>query len=400
MGEELKQTLMKELEFSNTVGVEGIRFDPEIFKESFEEDENLKAMHLVFDGSTDDTANVDVPSGLRLPHGIPLGIKKNSRAPYELRKFEDGIYVTDLFGNQLSKTYIPKSPEFCKHQTSDGTLMKTILIPGGGKKYGEGHLTVDYSNECSLGEKGKDCRFCNINATKARFAEKECLKWKTPKQVAESVKKAYEEGYDNITVTGGYIPERREMESYLDIAEHIQEELGVEDFNGTVTIGAPKDISIIERYKEAGYTTMAMNIEIFGEEFFQAICPGKVEVCGDYNHWLEAIDYAVQVFGKGKVRSSIVSGLQPKKLLLEGIEMLAEKGVVTVVSNWNPGIGSQFEGHRTPYPEWHWDNQLKNYAILKRYGRTWKEIYDCSGASCAYLIDRIQDGSYPINLEP
>lgn len=398
--EETKNELMKELEFSNLIAVEGVRYDPEIFREAFEKDENFKAMHLVFDGCTDDTSKIDVPSRLRLPHGIALFPKKNSRSPYEIRKVDDKFIVTDLFGNELQKLYIPESPKFCGCKTSDGVEMKTLLIPAGGAKYGEGNLTVDYSNECSLGERGKDCRFCNINATKARFAEKECLKFKTPKQVGEAVAKAYEEGFDNITVTGGYIPERRELESYLDIAEQIQDHLGREDFNGTVTIGAPNDLSIIERYKEAGYSTMAMNIEIFGEEFFKAICPGKVEVCGDYNHWLKAIDYAVQVFGKGKVRSSIVSGLQPKQLLLEGVEMLAEKGVVTVVSNWNPGIGSQFEGHRTPYPEWHWDNQLKNYQILKRYGRTKEEIYNSAGATTSYIIDRIQDGTYPINLEP
>ena len=127
--------------------------------------------------------------------------------------------------------------------------MKTIAQDTGNPRHGRKNLSVAYCNECALRDKGLDCLFCNINATRVKFAEKENIQWKTPKQIAETVKAAYDEGYDHFTVTGGFVPERREVEYYLDVAKAIQEELGTEDFHGTACIGAPKDLTVIEKYK-------------------------------------------------------------------------------------------------------------------------------------------------------
>ena len=122
--------------------------------------------------------------------------------------------------------------------------------------------------------------FCNINATKSTYAELENIKWKNAKQIGETVKAAYEEGFRHVTITGGFIPERREVDYYIDVAEAIKEETGLDDFNGTACIGAPLDLSTIDKYKEAGYRTIATNMEIWDENYFKTICPGKEQICG------------------------------------------------------------------------------------------------------------------------
>ena len=51
-----------------------------------------------------------------------------------------------------------------------------------------------------------------------------------------------------MTVSGGFIPERREVEYYIDVAEAIQEATGLEDFNGTACVGATTDFSVFCRF--------------------------------------------------------------------------------------------------------------------------------------------------------
>ncbi|WP_310603102.1 radical SAM protein [Anaerosporobacter sp.] len=392
----LKEELYKEIELRNNTGVEGVRFDPQIFKSALEKDANIAVAHNCMDFSIDDTADIEVPGGFRFEHGIGASLNKNSRSPYYLEE-ENGDIILKKDGERLSKIEVTKASPIYGKKTSDGTSMKTIVAAGDGQ-FGDKQILVAYSNECALKDKGLDCLFCNINATKDRFAEKENIEWKNPKQIAETVKTAYDLGYNHLTITGGFIPERREVEYYLDTAETIREYLGTDTFNGTACIGAPQDLAVLEKYKEAGFSTIGINLEVWNKDFFRAICPGKAELCGGYDNWLKAIDYAIQVFGVGNVRSNFVPGLEPKEYLLEGIETLAEKGVVaTAAFNWVPNIGSKFEGHRTPTPEWHWDVQQRIYRILRKYGRTYEQVYNATpGALLLHDFYKVDDELLPV----
>jgi hypothetical protein len=369
-----REELLKEVKVVNGVSCEGVRFDPEIFKEDLTENQDLEVMHRLFDYSADNTIDYAIPEEIRIGHGFGAPVHKNSESPYSLERYEDGLYVTKK-GERLYKVYFAETPKFYRKNTSDGVNMKTIAA-GKALQYGEGIVSVCYSNECALIDKGMDCLFCNINATKRRFGEKEGYQWKNPKQIGETVKAAYDEGYDHFNITGGFIPERRELEYYLDVAEAIQDATGLEDFNGTAVIGAPTDLNAIERYKEAGYRTLAIHPEVWGEDYFNVMCPGKAAVGGGFNNYLKAIDYALEVFGKGRVRTQFVAGLQPKEQVIDGLEYLASRGAVALCLAWVPNIGSAFEGHRSPNEDWHWDLQLKNYEILKKNGVTLEQLYD------------------------
>ena len=255
--------------------------------------------------------------------------------------------------------------------TSDGTSMGDIAMDTSIAS-NDKSIVVAYSEECAVKDKGETCLFCCFNRKRAPGEEPV---WKNPRQIGETIKQAYSEGFQHLTITGGFVPERREVDYYLDVAEHIREELGVDNFHGTACIGAPLDLPVIEKYKEAGYETIAFNTEVWTKKWFEVYCEGKVSECGGYDHWLEAIKYAVDVFGKGKVRSQFVAGLQPKELLLEGIETLADWGVVAIPSPWTPYVGSPLEGHRSPEIDWHYNIQLKSAEILHNNGITYDDIF-------------------------
>lgn len=391
----LKNELLEELKLRCYLEVEGVGFDPEIFKEELTEDPGQKAVHNCFDMSLDNVIDIQIPGEIRVGHGLKLPIHKNSRSPYSIIREPDGFYIVQG-KEKLLKAFFAKPAELLSKKTSDGVWMKTIA-GAGCLQYEEKELGITYSNECALIEKGKDCLFCNINATKARYADKECIQWKYPKHIAETVKAAYEEGYDQFNITGGLVAERRELDYYLDTIEQIAEHLDTRDFKATACIGAPKDLSVIDRYKEAGYHAIAFNMEVWGRDFFHAICAGKVEACGDFDHWVKALKYAVEVFGRGNVRSSFVSGLQPMEYYLDAAETLTAEGIVAMPYIWVPNIGSKYEGHRTPTPEWHWELQNKVYAISKRNGITYEDIY--YSTSSTYLLNdiyRVEEETHPI----
>ncbi len=390
----IKEELQKELYLRNAVEVEGIRFEASLFDEAFSENKWREAYHPCMDFSTDDTTGYKIPSSVRFEHGIGTGVRKNSESPYSFERFEDGIFIVKDH-ERLTRISFDRTPDYYNKNTTDGVSMRTVC-QSGNLDYGEGVVFVAYSEECSLIDKGHDCLFCNINATKKRFSELEGHQWKYPKQIGETVKAAFDEGYDHFNITGGFVPERRELEYYLDVAEAIQKETGFEDFNGTAVIGAPADISILEQYKQAGYRTVAIHPEVWGKDFFQAICPGKAETGGGYENYLRAIDYAIEIFGRGKVRTQFVAGLQPKEDVIEGLEILAEKGAIPLLLPWIPNIGSALEGHRTPTVEWHWDLQRKNYEILKKNGITYEQLYDVlPGTRLIQDFYRVDAGYFP-----
>jgi len=372
--EENRSALLADLVAKNRICVEGLSFNPKIFKHLDLGLTVVEQINNLFAGDHHAHRDIEFPANFLTPFArFRVPIRWVLSSPISL-KYEDGqFHVYDRGELLFENIEFSKRPLYYGKKTSDGTDMRTVATDSG-----YGHLFIPYSNECSLKDKGLDCLFCNINATKAIYGEAQGISWKTPKQVGETVGTAYPLGYDKLTVSGGFVPERREVEYYIDVAEAIREATGLDDFNGTACVGAPADLDVFEKYKEAGYRTVATNMEVWNEKMFDVICPGKSLECGGRENWIRALDEEVRVFGRNRVRSTFVSGLEPKEYLLEGVETLVSQGVLACVSQWNVNVGSPLEGHRTPTGEWHWDVFEKTVAIYRKYGVKWHELRDAN----------------------
>lgn len=388
----LKEKLYAELLLKMEIAQEGITFDKKILEQIGLGGKRQEQVQCLFNYNREADASLDLPPFMVLPHGLTTFFLYDRKAPNRLTFDSKGYYVVRQNGDAVPVQFTER-PRYYDKFTIDGTPMRTVAIHNT-----DGVVFVAYSNECSLQATSKDCLFCNINATKATFGEKQGVKWKYPSQIGETVAEAYKEGNRHVTISGGFVPERREVDYYLDVAEAINEHTGLDDFNGTACIGAPRDLSVIEKYKEAGFRTLAINIEVWNEHFFRAYCPGKELECGGRQHWINALEYGVGVFGRGRVRSNMVGGLESKESTLEGIEYLTSKGVLAIAPAWNPNPGSALEGHRAPVPEWHVDLSKKTYALYKKQGYTWDEIYDGNAAPLTLVHDiyRIEEGRLPI----
>jgi hypothetical protein len=388
----LKEQLYAELQLKAELAQEGVNFDPRVFTELDIGGQHQEQVHCLFEYDNDTHVGLDLPPNIVLPNGLVTLFNYTKRSSNRIEHDGHRFFVVRRDGESIPIGFT-KRPKYYDKKTSDGTDMRTVAIYNT-----DGVVFVAYSNECSLKSTGKDCLFCNINATKDTYGEADGVKWKYPKQIGETIAAAYAEGARHVTISGGFVPERREVDYYLDVAESIKEHTGLSDFNGTACIGAPQDLSVIAKYKEVGYRTLAINIEVWNPHFFRAYCPGKEELCGGQQHWIKALEYAVDIFGKGRVRSNMVGGLESKASTLEGIEYLTSKGIVAISPSWFPNPGSALEGHRSPEPAWHIDVAKKTAALYRKVGFTWDQIYDCNAAPITLVHDiyRIEEGRLPV----
>ena len=323
---ELKSKLWEELRIKADLQTQGVS----ISKEASEDGERRythEGSSNIRGGRNREVNKKDwLPGRFFLPYGLQTGFIWNKSSLYKI-ELEDGKHILNYNGNKLFEVTYPNVTKYENSFAADGT---PLCLIGNASDYDK-HIIFTYSNECSYIDRDEDCLFCNINYTKDLYTEAHATKygphWRHPKQIAEAVKAAFDEGIaDHLTITGGVIAERRELDYYVDAADEIKKVLGVDEFNGTATVAAPLDLNNINKFKEAGFRTTAMNLELWDKDFYKAVCPGKANGSGGWDHWVKALEYAVGVFGWGRVRSNFVAGIEPMSKTLEGFEYLGSKG--------------------------------------------------------------------------
>jgi len=360
--EAVKQRLLEEVRFALELTDSGVSFNSEDIKKLSGTDE----IPSPFQGKQPGVS-------FKLPHGISVNGKYSRWTPYSII-VENGKPILYNEKEAIAEVSInePKRPHpVLEKILSTGEKVRNILNIDP-----HGQVNVSYSAECSLKDLGEDCLFCSINV-RERDPERPLLK--NPRQIAEAYDLVRQEGLANhFKISGGFVPERRELEYYIDVVEAIREKH--KKFKGVAVIGAPADLSILSKYKEAGYTDLSHNLEVWDKNLFGLICPGKSKRNGGWEHWVKSLEAAVDVFGWGNVHSNFVGGLDQKELFLEGIEYLSSKGVVAHFGTFRPLVGTGLEGFRTPEPWFHWEVLDKATDIQLRYGFTTEQLYRGPGS--------------------
>lgn len=374
--EAAQQVLLAEARLGLELTELGISFNPEEIR-PFQDQVELASPYNRHGGLT----------SFYLPHGITARSSHSRWTPYSLVVEDSKPVLYD------EKTRIGEIRFIKPHEASQKLLVGGEKVRDIVNINSQGGVHVTYSNECSLKDLGEDCLFCAFNERAKDGAYNKVL-LKTPRQVAEAYVIAREAGAGNhFRITGGFVPERRELEYYLDVADAIKEKYN--SFYGVAVVGAPADLSALPKYKEAGYANISTNIEVWDKNLFAAICPGKEKRNGGWRHWVDSLEASVDIFGKGNVHSTIVGGLEPKESTLEGIEYLASKGIVCHFSAFRAEKGTALEGYRSPEAAFHWELLDKGTDIYRRYGFNTLQLFSgpASGPHSADVF-RIKAGEF------
>ncbi|MBA3052401.1 MAG: hypothetical protein FP827_04845 [Candidatus Omnitrophica bacterium] len=256
---------------------------------------------------------------------------------------------------------------------------------------GEDCLFFCYQNYCSHFSSGKECLFCNLVSTSQTYNS--VLKKKDVESIGEVAKTAWDEGIVNhILLTGGCFSSQKETELVTSIINSIRKHTGFERIPGTVLPSPAKNDDIV-KYYDSGIKAIGYSMEIWDEELYNAICPGKSKST-THKEFLIQIEKAVNIFGHGNVFAVLVMGLEPKSTFLEGIKALSEIGASVVPFVWSPNPGSKLEGHRAPYADWYIDTILEAGEIVTNSGIPFDDenhCYRCDGNSLLHDVLRLKN---------
>ncbi|WP_321835580.1 radical SAM protein [Clostridium butyricum] len=118
----------------------------------------------------------------------------------------------------------------------------------------------------------------------------------------------------------------------------------------------------VKYLKEIGIYGLSVNIELNNPEQLKFYCPEKAMI-GQKNY-LDFIEAGVEVFGKNKVRSLLIVGLEPLEETLKGVEKLAQRGCNPVLSPLFPYA----EATGNPSAELFIEAKAKSEEICDKYG--------------------------------
>jgi len=310
-----------------------------------------------------------IPYALNLADGTVIRIKGSGDSPWGVSGDLETGYTLARDGEPgMPVSFVPL-PRWMAAQTSDGFSMARTGLELLGDL---GVINLAPGCEYFLHKQdgvSMRCGFCAYGAPDERVAHlgqkihQVSLPELTYTRIGETLEAALAEGgVRHLYLVGGSLTDwREEGQRYLEIARRIQ---AVNRHRLPLSCGSGAlPLDIMQQMRDEGLVdNVCFNLEIWSEPLFAKICPGKNRYVG-YARWIEALEQAVGLWGRGHVYTAMVAGIelepehgmtweQAADLALEGAEALCARGVLPVYSLYWPVGGRD-------HPEYM--SRLRNY---------------------------------------
>jgi Radical SAM superfamily len=288
-------------------------------------------------------------SGLEviLPEGlwtnVPVAEPFAKRSPYILHRKNGHYLIQRDDGEVIAPVQLSPRPGWYDRKTSSGKPMTRI-----GTLQGT-YLGIYPAKVCEYWvEKPKmNCHFCSVGLNLGV----DDADVKSVQEVMEVVWAAIEES--EITYvdfnTGHYTDH-----SYLNILEPyvraVKEKTGL--LVGVQTPPHP-ELSRYDQLKEIGVNRVSFCFEIFDEERFVEICPGKNREYG-LTRYLEAVEYCARLGRSRKVfdpwvsNGEIIAGLESPESSMQAIDWITAVGGIPTVCVFRPLVGTDYQDLSPP----------------------------------------------------
>ncbi len=276
---------------------------------------------LAFYGRAGEGVDIVLPGGS--PVNVPCGEEFTRDSPYVLKKAGERWLISDTTGEVEVRPV--KMPEFLSRTTGEGTPYSEIATVHGS------YVLILPKKECVFFEKKVECSYC------AGGYDERPGRTHTVDEVVEVVSAVLEEGVSEIIyLSTGFTEDDDGGIGFLTpYIEAIKKR-----FNCLVAVEAlpPKNNHWIDRTYALGADALLYNLEIFDEELFEALCPGRARFVGR-KRYIEALRYAADIFPNGTVASHLIVGLEPPGSTCMGIDFLTDMGVVPILPIYRPRPG-------------------------------------------------------------
>lgn len=346
-----------------------------------------------------------VPASLTLRDGSNLvvseSVTKTDRDPYIVDVVDGKIVLADQDTVYEEVSYWEK-PAYYDKFTSRGTPMSEV-IQARPQRY-----SVQVSKFCHFWEHPKEgCKYCSIGSggVKYRNAENDRI---NEQDLEETMRELIKEKgrFTGVILTGGSILSGNklcddELEAYIGALKAIGSVFKTRRFPSQVNSTALDKQQLTRLYEETKLSSYITDLEVFNEEIYKWVCPGKARYI-PYKEWKRRLYDAVEIFGKGQVDTGLVSGVELAKPYgfkteeeairnnLEEAEDLASHGVLIKHDIWHVGENSIFHDQTTPSLDYYVQITKGLYEINKKYGiRTDMDSYRKCGMHPNFNLDRI-----------
>jgi len=346
-----------------------------------------------------------IPTSLLLRDGTSIIISETStqtpRDPYTVDVVDGKTVLTDN-GDIIDEVEYWEKPKFYDKVTSRGTPMSQV-IDARPQRY-----TVYISKYChswTIPEHG--CKYCGIGASGIKFKGTDRERFH-PQDLRETMREMIREKgrFVGGILTGGSVstgaePFDDEVEGYIAALKIMGEFFETRRFPIQVNSSAFTRKQLERLYRETGVASYTSDMEVFDEEIYKWICPGKAANIS-YAEWKRRLYDAVEIFGKGQVNTGIVGGVElatphgfkseeeALKTNFEQAEELTAHGVGVKHNVWNVTPGAIFFNQSNPSLDYYVRLTKGFYEIVKKAGiSTDMDSYRKCGMHPETNLDRI-----------
>jgi hypothetical protein len=335
----------------------------------------------------DKTESYHLPVGCYFNDATPCGIVMSppEKDPYTIDLIDDKFYV--LSDDEiLEEVNFYLRPKYYDKRSRTGKLLQAV-----GMMAGFDNICIVSSNHCKYFSEGLQCKFCDMdyNTRHQMKMGREFYSRITPEDAYDLIYEALKQKgkWRQCFITGGSDPRNNfenEVDFHVDIIKAIKQaakDIASDNFPVNLLMTPLEEDQYI-KLKEAGLEGFGCYFEIWDEEKFSLICPGKAKYVGR-DKWLERSLNAVKIFGRGNVSAGWVPGIEMApspygfedideavNSTLEGYKFLIEHGIAMAGSNWSIMPGSEFYrmGATPPPLEFYVKLDLGRYKLYKEYG--------------------------------
>lgn len=252
---------------------------------------------------------------------VPYGTEMSILSPFEIDFIDGGVYVLNYLDQKISIIEVRSEDPLGRRLNTQGFRFDEIAYLGNDR------LRIYHRHSCFYKITGIACQFCDVDTNNKDFTLEDI------KHVIDNY--TNHEAIQHYLIGGGSNRFGDNFEKILDIVEYIKAK-------NKKPIGVmstpPEDLKVLSRLLNAGVTEVAFNLELFDRSLAQKYMPGKGMI--PLSMYDLAFKESVHLWGRNKVRTSFVVGLESRESLLRGVEFVCRIGVSPMLSLFKPIKGT------------------------------------------------------------
>ncbi len=305
-------------------------------------------------------ADARVPNQMILEDDTRINTELEQISPYVIRGNRESGYSLCRNDMPITPIKFTERPVF-DHELSDGSPVARAL----GQR-AEHCAAIVHTVFCEYGRDSMECTYCFLgNVQTPRILETgQHLKGTSHNRTIEACAAAAKLfRLDHVVVSGGaFVDTDLEVKSYVKTISALRKAVGPD--TRITAVCQAFDEAGWRALKEAGASRVQPNLEVWDEELWSRVIPGKEKAIGK-TRWMEGLKQAVDVFGVGEVASSFVGGIElcdPRIAYTEdkavdsakaAYDSLLEKQIVPMFGMLTKARGTRYEHVDLPPTEYY-----------------------------------------------